>query len=188
MADAMARMMEAMGLFDSAPVQQGFGGAPADPMAMMGPLGSSAWGPALGAPWDGPVRDPSRGFAMRDLMQQFARQMATAGDSRGDRPIAWTPSRLEGVWEGRSGELLIVQGNRFRIYSPAVQRVDGLMQIRGDRLALYNPLDQHAQAFEFAESQGRLILRDLAGQVYLYRRLRLDGGQGSSVIQAPYGR
>jgi hypothetical protein len=56
-----------------------------------------------------------------------------------------------------------------------MQRVDGLVRIRGDRLALYNPADQSAQPFEFAESRGRLVMRDLAGQVYMYRRLRLDG-------------
>ena len=119
-------------------------------------------------------------------MRQFSRQMTPSGGNGGDWPIAWQPSRLEGVWEGRNGELLIVQGNRFRIYSPAVQRVDGLMQVKGDRLALYNPLDQHAQGFEFAESRGRLIMRDLAGQVYLYRRLQLGGGRWPATTrQAP---
>ena len=175
MADAMARMMEAMGLFDSSPVQPGVRGVPANPMSRIGPLGSSPWGPALGTPWVGPAGDRSRTAAMHELMRQFTGQMAKLGEG-GGWPIAWEPSRLEGVWEGRDGELLIVQGSRFRIYSPAVQRVDGWMQIRGDRLALYNPLDRHAQPFEFAESQGRLILRDLNGELYLYRRLRLDGG------------
>lgn len=176
MADAMARMMEAMGLFDSAPVQPGVRGVPTNPLSRMGPLGSSPWGSALGTPWVGPTGDGSRAGAMRELMRHFTGQMARLGESGSDWPVAWEPSRLEGVWEGRDGELLIVQGSKFRIYSPAIQRVDGWMQIRGDRLALYNPFDRHAQPFEFAESQGRLILRDLNGELYLYRRLRLDGG------------
>lgn len=165
MADGMARMMEAMGLFDPGPARQSIGGVPTNPMSMMDPLSASGWGPALGMPSGSPVQDPSRAFAMQESMQQFARRMG------------WKPSQLEGVWEGRDGELLIVQGSRFRLYSPAMQQVNGLLRIQGNRLALYNPLDRHAQPFEFAQSQGRLIMRDLAGQAYLYRRLRLDGGQ-----------
>ncbi|CAD7855714.1 MAG: hypothetical protein [Olavius algarvensis Gamma 1 endosymbiont] len=174
MANAMARMMEAMGLFDAAPASRDFGGVPANPWA-------GAWGSALDAPWDGPVPNRSRNLTMRDLMRQFARGMTPPGENGGERPSGWKPSRLEGVWEGRTGELLIVQGERFRIYSPEMQRVDGLMQTRGDRLALYNPRDRHAQPFEFVERQGRLIMRDLAGNLYLYRHLRLDSGWGRAV-------
>lgn len=169
MADAMARMMEAMGLFDS---------APRDPLSFGGLLGDVDWQTLPGSPWGGIVGGPSRSSAMRDMMQRFGGRMPEPGKRGADWPPGWKPSRLEGVWEGRDGELLIVQGNRFRIYSRDMQRVDGLIQVRGERLALYNPLDEHAQPFEFAESQGRLVMRDLAGQIYLYRRLRLDGGGG----------
>ena len=175
MADAMAKMMEAMGLFDSAPVQRDLGGVFTD---LRSPRGLG-WGPAFGAPGGGPVPDRSRGAVTRELMRQFTRQMLPPGKSSGDWPVAWKPSRLEGVWEGRDGELVIFQGERFRIYSPELRRVDGLIRIQGNRLALYNPLDRHARPFEFAEHQGRLIMRDLAGQLYLYRRLWLDGGRGS---------
>jgi hypothetical protein len=169
MADAMARMMEAMGLFDS---------VPRDPLSYGGLLGDVDLYAAPGSPWGGPANGPSRSSAMRDLMQQFAGRMLEPGEPGGSWPSGWKPSRLEGVWEGRDGELLIVQGTRFRIYSRGMQRVDGLIQVRGERLALYNPLNENAQPFEFAESQGRLVMRDLAGQVYLYRRLLLDGGGG----------
>jgi hypothetical protein len=169
MADAMARMMEAMGLFDS---------VPRDPLSYGGLLGDVDWNTLPGSPWGGVADGPSRFSAMRDLMQRFGGRMLEPGKRGADWPPGWKPSRLEGVWEGRDGELLIVQGNRFRIYSREMQRVDGLIQVRGERLALYNPLDEHAQPFEFAESQGRLVMRDFAGQIYLYRRLLLDGGGG----------
>lgn len=174
MADAMARMMEAMGLFDSTSEQRDLGSAFMDRWSSQGPFGASGWDSAFGAHWDGPVRDRRRALAMRELMRRFGRQLLPPGGSSG----AWSParqsSRLEGVWEGRDGELLVVQGSRFRIYSAQFQRVDGLLQIRGNRLALYNPLDRQARPFEFVERQGRLILRDRAGQLYLYRRLRLS--------------
>jgi len=168
MADAMARMMEAMGLFDSAHL---------DSMSPGDPLGGLSWGSVSGASRGSPSRDRSQASAMQEMMQQFTRQMTSPGGGGDGWPADWTPSRLEGIWEGRDGELLIIQGSRFRIYSSAMQRVDGLMQIRGERLALYNPLDHRARPFEFAEFQDRLVIRDLSGQVYLYRRLRLDGGQ-----------
>jgi len=177
-ADAMAKMMEAMGLFDSAPAQRDLGGVFGDYRSPGGSFGASGWGPARGAPWSGPVPDQSRAAVMRGLMRQFNRRMSPPGDSSGDWPMAWKPARLEGVWEGRDGELVIVQGERFRIYSPELRRVDGLVRIQGNRLALYNPLYGQARPFEFSEHQGRLIMRDLAGRLYLYRRLWLDGGQG----------
>lgn len=175
MANAMTRMMEAMGLFDSASGSS----VAADPMSMMGPLGAAGLGSGFGTPWGNPFQDPSRSFAMGEMMKQFSHRMPAAGaptGTAGGWSAPWSASQLEGVWEGRNGELLIVQGGRFRIYSPAMQRVDGLIQIRDNRLALYNPQDEHAQPFEFAESRGRLTMRDPAGQTYLYRRLRLDGG------------
>ncbi len=179
MADAMAKMMEAVGLFDSASAQRDLGGGFADPWSPRGPFSASGWGQILGAPWGGPVPDRSRAAAMGGPMQQFTRRMLPPGEGSGDWPVVWKPSQLEGVWEGRDGELVIVQGERFRIYSPELRRVDGLMRIQGDRLALYNPLDGQARPFEFAGHQGRLIMRDLAGRLYLYRRLWLDGGRGA---------
>ena len=86
-------------------------------------------------------------------------------------------NRLDGVWEGRNGELLIVQGSRFRIYPGSAGYVDGYIQLRGDRLALYSPSDESARPFEFAESEGRLALRDAQGQLCLYRRLWLESEQ-----------
>jgi len=180
MADAMAKMVEVMGLFDSAPAQRDLGGVFANPWSGQGPFGASGWDPAFGASsWGGPVPGRSRAATMRELMRRFTWRIRPPGESSGDWPVAWKPSRLEGVWEGRDGELVIVQGGRFRIYSPELRRVDGLMRIQGNRLALYNPLDGQARPFEFAEHQGRLIMRDLAGRLYLYRRLWLDGGRGT---------
>lgn len=166
MADAMARMMDAMGLLDSGPTgNRGAGG----------PFGSSGWAPGFGMPWGSPFQDPSRVFSMGDMMKQFPPHMPMPGATGGGWPMPWAPSRLEGVWEGRNGELLIVQGDRFRIYAPDVQRMDGLIRISEDRLALYNPMDEQARPFEYAESEGRLAMRDATGEIYIYRRLRLDG-------------
>lgn len=140
MADAMVRMMDAMGMFNSSPGST----LSSNPFATPGPFGGSPWAPGYGGygmPWMG-----SRGA-----------------------------SSLQGIWEGRDGELVVVQGERFRIYSSDGRTLDGRVRVQGDRLAMHVPGEAQARAFQFAESQGRLVLRDSDGQVYLYRRLRLDG-------------
>lgn len=166
MADAMVRMMDAMGFLDS-------GSTPSYP-------GGSSWAPAFGSfampgsvPWGAPYQERSPASAMGDAMRQFSRGLSAPG---GGQPFPWTGSPMEGIWEGRGGELLIVQGNRFRIYAGTAEHVDGYIMVRADRLALYNPIDTNTQLYQYAESQGRLVLKDASGQLYLYRRLRLDSG------------
>lgn len=168
MAEAMAKMMEAMGFLG--PALPGSLPSPV-PGVMPGMMPS----PLTGMPG---ATDP------KTLMDQgmekggAALQQMTEGMKMPDTPASFmpwgTPSRLDGVWEGRNGELLIVQGNRFRIYPGASHYVDGYIQLQGDRLALYNPGNEHIRPFEFAESEGRLALRDPAGTLFLYRRLWLE--------------
>jgi hypothetical protein len=159
MADAMVKMMDAMGMFKP----PSGGSMPSNPMSMGSPFGGpGGWMPGggPGMPWGSPpFGDPSRVMGWgEDMMQGF---------SPGASP-------LEGVWEGRSGELVIVQGNRFRIYSGTSGYVDGYVHAQDGRLAMYTPGEEEARPFEYAESGGRLVLRDAAGEVYMYRRLRLD--------------
>jgi hypothetical protein len=117
-------------------------------------------------PWSGmsPEQMPDMGAWMRQLPG-----MAGLPEMPG-----WQRTTLDGIWEGREGGLLIVQAHRFRLYSPHGDYIDGLIQQRGDRIALFDPERDIARPYEFAQHQGRLVLRDAAGQVYLYRRLWLD--------------
>ena len=156
MAEAMTRMMEAMGMFGSGSGGMGMG---MNPMSAWG-LGPGGFGAPGGIPGGMPW----------NAMQQFS----GAGMPGFGQGFPWSGTGLQGIWEGRNGELLIVQGNRFRLYPGNAGYLDGYMQLSGDRLALYNPQDAQAQPFEYAESDGRLVLRDGAGQIYLYRRLQLD--------------
>jgi len=176
MADVMARMMEAMGLFGSAGVGSGM-----SPMAMAGPnwgLGPGGFGPPGGMPWGSAMPSPQSGLGQ--MMRPF-----TSGTFPGAAGFPWSGGPLEGIWEGRNGELLIVQGNRFRLYPGESGYLDGYLQVSGDRLALYNPSDAQARPFEFAEAEGRLVLRDQAGQLYLYRRLFLDPEPAGAPAEAP---
>jgi len=155
MADAMSRMMEAMGLFNS-PIPAGMPGSP--------PL------PGM-PPWPSAGSDPT-GFMAKggEMMKDLSAGVSKPGEMAAMVP--WSKdSRLDGVWEGRNGELLIVQGNRFRIYPGTSKYMDGFIHLSGERLALYNSQNANVTPFEFAESEGRLALRDRSGNLYLYRRL-----------------
>lgn len=135
-------------------------------MEAMGFLGGDD-SPAAGA-WSAPMQAADEA---RSMMEQMP-----GGDTLQSLPgmDGWRATSLDGVWEGRDGGLLIVEGPRFRLYAPSHAFVDGLIQQRGDRIAMYTPRDEVARPYQFVEQQGRLVLRDPAGQLFLYRRLWLD--------------
>lgn len=177
MAKAMARMMEAMGLFDggSAPA------APAMPSMMpgMGNFGSGQM-PWSQMPWSqipgyGTFADPITAFGMQGMADQMA--------GGGGWPWGSGASGLDGIWEGRDGGLMIIRGHRFRLQAAQGGHIEGLFQRRGDRIALYEPDSESVRAYEMAEQQGRLVLRDAAGNTYLYRRLWLD----EPTFRPPFG-
>jgi len=92
--------------------------------------------------------------------------------------MPWGASPLEGVWEAADGGLLIVQGSFYRLYSPGSGYVDGSIEVAGQRVRMWNPTAGFDLGFEYAQDQGRMVLRDQSGQLYLYRRLVLNGGSG----------
>jgi len=168
MAKAMARMMEAMGLFD------GDSGLPAPTMPSMMPgmgdfgYGQMPWGqmPWSQAPGFSAFTDPITAFGMQGMGDQMAAGMGWPWGSGG--------SGIDGIWEGRDGGLMIIRGQRFRLQAAQGGHIEGLFQRRGDRIALYEPNSDSVRAYEVAEQRGRLVLRDAAGNTYLYRRLWLD--------------
>lgn len=176
MGEAMARMMQAMGSMTNT------GGSGSGwPMANMGQsvpgMGMMPYGAMMPGMtnWGMPFQGPTQMFGMHDMMDQLGTQQP--GSPAGMlNPWQRGPSAspFEGVWEGVNGELVIVQGDRFRIYAPGATYVDGFVKVQGDRLALYNPQDQQARPFDYAMKEGRLVLRDDAGQLFLYRRLVLN--------------
>ena len=179
MADAMTRMMEAMGfLGDDKPS----GMMPMDPSSLTMPGMMPGMIPGMGQfdpsqfarqPWSSAMQNPAKAFGMDQMMDLKPQLPSMPG---------WQRTGLDGIWEGRAGGLLIVRSHRFRLYSTQGY-VDGLIQQRGDRIALYDPLRGTARPYEFAEHQGRLVLRAADGQVYLYRRLWLDEGIGADAGQ-----
>ncbi len=162
-AEAMARMMDAMGLLGDGDLAPPLTGNP--PSAGPGPW--PGFGVPFGmaqVPWPGM---PGAGASSSGAWMQYMPGMLQL-------PPGWQRTSLDGIWEGRDGGLLIVQAHRFRLYSSRGDYIEGLIQQRGDRIAFYDPEHDVARPYELAQHRGRLVLRDAAGQVYLYRRLWLD--------------
>jgi hypothetical protein len=171
MANAIARMMEVMG-FNNSNITPPLGmGAPL-PLAgfpsafnvlpnmthvMPTPLTASSSG--------------SGGMPIQQLLEQFNQVWSNGG--RGLVNTTRTTA-LEGIWEDNQGGLLIVQRNRYRIYSPGNGVIDGDILLNDERIALTNRRENFTQSFEFALAQGRLVLRNHNGDVFLYRLLILD--------------
>jgi hypothetical protein len=169
MAEAMARMMEAMGLLDADDRPN----MPSMPYAMPG-MGNFGYGqmPWGQMPWSqfpgyGSFTDPITAFGLQGL----ADQMPAAGSWPWFAPAANT---LDGVWEGRDGGLLIVRGPRFRLQAAQGGHIEGRLQRRSDHITLHEPTTGSTRSYEMAMYQGRMVLRDEAGYTYLYRRLWLD--------------
>jgi hypothetical protein len=143
MADAMSRMMEAMGLMGT--------GGNRGAAGIEGPLGQAA--------------ETARG-----MMEGAARGVPGAGTS------PFSDGSLNGIWEAAGGGLLIVAGGNYRLYAPNWAFVDGILQVAGGRIRMMSRRAGFSLEFEYALDQGRLAMRDSNGQVYLYRRMVLDGG------------
>ena len=177
MADAMSRMMEAMGLFGSGATSPGsmYGGGMPSPFGIPGSgMGIPGWpGGAMGMPFGGGNQMDQAGRMGGAMMDQFSRSVP------GMSQMPWSGSALEGPWEAAGGGLLLVQGPYYRLYAPTGGFVDGSLQITGDRVRMSNSQAGFDLEFDYAlDQEGRLALRDQSGQVYLYRRLVLNGGDG----------
>ena len=81
-------------------------------------------------------------------------------------------SPLNGIWKGRSGEILMIRDGGFRIYATRDRYRQGKLRIRGKTLFMHDPRTNTTNAYEFATEKGRMALRDAEGRLLLYRRLK----------------
>ena len=80
-------------------------------------------------------------------------------------------SSLDGIWQGQSGELVLVMYGHFRIYANADNYRDGRYEVLDDHIIMHDPQTGAKRAYEFALSEGRLVLRDREGDLLLFRQL-----------------
>jgi hypothetical protein len=93
------------------------------------------------------------------------------GLNRGSTTRYNAGSPVNGVWQGNSGEILLVRGQSFRLYVGRDNYSDGRLALLGNRLVLANPSTGISREYEYAAHEGRLVLRDSDGNLLLYRRV-----------------
>jgi hypothetical protein len=166
MAYAIARMMEAMG-FPNSTVNAS--PLPVNPMTMTGLPSAFGALPNMTNPV-APAMAISGNTPLNQILQHFNQSWSNNGRSS----TATEMSLLEGIWEDNQGGLLIVQRSHYRIYSSCNGFIDGDILVNANHVALTNRRENFTQTCEFALDQGRLVLRNHNGDVFLYRLLILD--------------
>jgi len=105
------------------------------------------------------------GFTSQNLpiKNQPATSPGTSSSSDGLTP-------LEGNWEGQGGVKLLVHGDRFTLAKESQSTpVQGLIQTHQQYVAMRPRDSQMIQYYEFAISDGRMVLRDTFGNLLLFR-------------------
>lgn len=174
MSKAMIAMMDVMGNMANQYKSRGNWslGSGYSPYGLSG-LNSSPWSlysapsggyPGAGMPGGLPLQSPVPGFG--------------ASPWQGLNPLS-TPytqpfpnrSTVDGIWLGQGGELVLVMYGHFRIYASAEVYRDGLFEIDGDRLMMYDPESSNRMVFEYQLDEGRMILRSQSGAIMLFKQL-----------------
>ncbi|MCP3868381.1 MAG: hypothetical protein GY703_09855 [Gammaproteobacteria bacterium] len=89
------------------------------------------------------------------------------------RPASITAA-LDGHWQGKHEERLIVYNGRFRIFRDRSTNREGRIDLQsGSRLTLTDPTTGNAMQYEYAEHRGKLVLRNHQGHLLLFRRAPL---------------
>ncbi|MCB1735766.1 MAG: hypothetical protein H6981_12195 [Gammaproteobacteria bacterium] len=86
-------------------------------------------------------------------------------------PTAQTSSRLDGMWRSTSGEVFMIEGERFRIVDTAGDYLDGRIQVVEDRLRTYLPLTEQVRDYRFVKVGRMLMLRDESDQTLVFERV-----------------
>ena len=177
MAESMIDMMNA---FSSAYQKRGQGesASPRSPW----PSSGGSWLPNSGtlSPWGmSPWSMGAGPWSQAGNMMPWS-QWSPPGFSGGPQdPGAWTGrgmsappgTNLNGDWHGPSGEVLMVRNDRFRIYlSQDHYREGHLRIIDSQRLSMQDPSTGHEREYEYARHQEKLVLRDAAGNLLLFKK------------------
>lgn len=174
MSQAMLSMMDAMGnLAQDYNRNKGWSsGSYSQPFNSWQGMNASPWGmytmPGAGIPgqqqFQGLINQaPSSGTINPQISQGIAGTQTQL--------MAPQQSPLDGIWQGQGGELVLVMYGHFRIYANADAYRDGRYEVRDQRIIMQDPQTGATRAFEFALSEGRLVLRDKDGQLLLFRQL-----------------
>jgi hypothetical protein len=102
------------------------------------------------------------------MAQQSMQNLTNSPQSLPNVPLQ---SPMDGIWEGQGGELILVMYGHFRIYADAEHYRDGSYEVIDNHIIMHDPQSGAKRTYEFALSEGRLVLRDQEGHLLLFRQL-----------------
>lgn len=119
-----------------------------------------------GSNWTGgvPLQSPLSGHGARPRRGMAPLSSPAYAPLSGRSPV-------DGIWLGQGGELVLVMYGHFRIYASAELYRDGLFEILGDKLVMYDPQGNQPIAFDYRFEEARMALRSPTGAVMLFKRL-----------------
>lgn len=85
--------------------------------------------------------------------------------------VVRTASRLDGMWRSTSGEVFMIEGERFRIVDTSGDYLDGRIQVAGDRIRTYLPLTEQVRNYRYVKVGSMLMLRDDSDQTLVFERV-----------------
>lgn len=175
MSQAMLSMMDAMGNLaqDYNSNKSWSSGNYSQPFNSWQGMNYAPWG-MYGMPGGGiPGQQQLQGLMTQAPATALSGQQALQGMGTNVQPQILAPpqSPMDGIWQGQGGELVLVIYGHFRIYANADHYRDGRYEVRNDRLVMIDPETGAERAYEFALSEGRLVLRSKDGMLLLFRQL-----------------
>jgi hypothetical protein len=94
------------------------------------------------------------------------------GHSPNSRQV-YKPHWIEGRWIANDGMIMEISQGQFKMFyrhSPQQQRT-GLIRMKDKWLGIYEPSQQFARQYEFAYQDDKLALRDVHGNLMLFKRM-----------------
>ena len=83
-------------------------------------------------------------------------------------------TNLNGIWQGHDGNILVIDGNRFRIHASEDQYLFGIFMTYGNRFIAYSPQSDITRQYQFEINGELLALQDEHGQIMVFQRLKQD--------------
>jgi hypothetical protein len=155
------------------PWATGMGGYPGlNPWSGMG--GNPGFGQGL-SPWANPMMPNAWANPFASGYPPYT-NAPYSGAVYGAQPgaIVATPvSLLDGRWYGRSGEILEVKGDRFRLVHGKVA-ISGVVRIRNNIVELYSQQTGTVTQYTFVRNQTELMLQDATGAVLSFSKRPLN--------------
>lgn len=121
----------------------------------------------------------SGGYPGMPGLDSYAGQMAPGavipylpGYKSGKAPT-YKPHWIEGRWLASDGMIMEVQQGKVKMYyrHSANQVRSGIIRVKEHWLGIYFPARQFARQYEFAYKDDRLALRDIDGNLMLFKRM-----------------